>query len=128
MPNPSGLNQLGQSPRVFERQPPYGAQQRKEALARSVEAAGQRTSASAIDTPRRSKRRAVRGDARNPPATSGMVEPTPVMAAPPPPPPAPTFDPNDMLYFLWSEIADHPEASPLASQLAEQARRRISRG
>jgi hypothetical protein len=112
MANPGGTNQ-------FQKEPAYGAVKQLETLRKSAVMAGAQGATSAIETPRRSKRRAVRGQSgqeqragseptRQPqpeqPQAGGVELPYPVRLA-----------------AAWAEIAAHPDASPLVRKYAEQA-------
>jgi hypothetical protein len=99
MPNPLGVNDLQPTP-------VQGAIKRLAELQRSAPMSGAALPSRALNTPRRSQRRAVRG----------RGEP---MA--PPPPVAAQVTPGQSKAQVWAELARHPDASPLVRELAQLA-------
>lgn len=104
MSNPGGANQLGS----YELQPKYGDVKRLTQLQRQAPISGAPLASSAINTPRRSQKQAVRGQ-------------TPQEAqAPPLPQQAPSLPPEQ----LYSMIAAIPGASPEVQRIFGAAEQR----
>jgi hypothetical protein len=109
------------NPSTFMKEPPYGAVQQLDKLQRSATMAGAAGVSSALNTPRRSQRQAVKGkQARRPPpaGTEAPLAPTPPPAAPV----EPELPYAVSVQAVWEEIALHPEASPLAMRYLQKAR------
>lgn len=114
MPNPSGTNQ-------FQSEPAYGAKKVLDQLSRSAVMAGNQGATSAIETPRRAKRKAARGQRENGPVPAGMEPMAPVPAAAQQETPELPYDVR--ILAVWEEIAANPDASPLAKEYLDDARR-----
>lgn len=102
MPNPQGTNSFDR----FGAETSYGAIKRLTDSTKGAPLAGQQAATSALETPRRAKRRAARPDQRQPP-------PIPSAAAA-----APSLPP---LADAWAELAALPGASDLVKQFAQEA-------
>lgn len=105
--NPTGNNQIGPG-NTFERQRPYGAGVRMDNLTKSAPMSGAPISATPLNTPQRSQRRAV----RPPQPRSG---PAGVLGALPPV--------ETEVASIFSEIASMPGAPPILQKYAERAAR-----
>ena len=115
MPNTDGTNQY----RRFTAEPPQGAKKQLDTLSRSAVMAGKQGATSAIETPRRSKKRAVRGQAGlGQPLQPAGTEPV----APPQATPAPEgiVTPEAQAVAWWAQVAMIPGISPVAQQIANE--------
>lgn len=106
MPNPAGINAFDK----FGREDAYGAVKRLAETTRAAPLAGD--ASSALNTPRRMQRQAVRGGR----APMGQ-------AAPAAPPQDPTLPYPVALANEWRELAATPGVSPLVLEMAEEAQR-----
>lgn len=118
MPNPTGINGM-----PFTEEPPYGAIAKQRSLARSAPMAGAPTSA--LETPRRFKRRAVRGQQ---PAAPQAAPPPGAGLAAPAPPPLPEVPYPQQVAKVWADMAAIPGASDLVLAYAERAQEDADRG
>ena len=108
MANPSGQNSPVNFNGFVQNPPAYGDKQKQGDLARTAPLAGG-GAAFALNTPRRSQKRASR---------PAQPQATPIIA---PPQPVPTPQYPVMMANAWQEIASIPGASPLVQQLAQEA-------
>lgn len=94
-------------------------------MQRSAVMAGARGAASALDTPRRAKRRASRGK-RDKAGGPALAQPgtEPIVTAPEgPTSPVPELPYRERVFAVWNELASEPDASPLVLEMAERAAR-----
>lgn len=104
MPNPSGANGLFDA---TGSDTAYGARRRIEQTTKAAPMAGGPATASVLDTPRRSKKRAGRAAAPQP-----MATPTPQPAE---------ITPAASVAQVWQQLAQVPGASPLVLEYAQRA-------
>ena len=115
MANEGGINQY----RRFQAETPQGAKKQLDTLSRSAVMAGKQGATSAIETPRRSKKRAVRGQAglltpQRPAGTDRGVVPQTTPA------PEGIVTPEAQAVAWWAQVAMIPGISPIAQQIANE--------
>lgn len=119
MPNPNGTNSFDR----FAPDSVHGTVQRDEALRRAAPMSGAPLAGSAMNSPARAQRRAVRGEAPGA-AMAGAAPAAPAVS----PMPAPEGDGPELdmadrerVAAIWAEIASRPGASQLVKQIAAEA-------
>lgn len=120
MPNPGGDNQYTR----FQKEPPLGHSKRLNELMRAVTMAGAQGTTSAINAPKNSQRKAVRGDAKQvqPVRPAGRDRPVQPQAQPPPADaPDGLLPPEAQVSAWWQQVAMIPGVSDLAIEYANES-------
>ena len=113
MANPSGKNSPTNFQGFVQNPPQFGDRQRMGDLQRTAPVAGQRQAASALNSPRRGQRRAVKGGPTPQPAQL-MQAPQAIVA-----PPSVPY--QQVAAQTWAQVAATPGASLLVQQIAQEA-------
>lgn len=109
MPNPAGINAFGGP---FEREQPYGAIEKLKNQTALAPMSQSPSSTAALNAPKRSQRRAVRGR-----GSTGVAPASPPVM----PPTQPQIPRESIIALFWSRLASEPGASDLVMEYARRA-------